>query len=324
MVYNSTSIINFAQGEFVMLGGLLGVTFVSGAKNFGVPAPYAIALGFVLAVGTTTLVGMLMEKVAIEPTDRLTPFHYAGLAIIIFALARILGGLTVGPALAVMIVLTVAAYLLLRRKTLESMRNPSVLQLIIITIALSILIRGIAMFTFGKDPYFMAHFVPEQPINIFGATVLPQTLLVVAAIIVVVILVGLFFGFTLTGKAMKACAFNRDIAKPMGINDRWDDMVLAMSALVGAVAGYLLHPSPFMDYDRGPMLALKGFGRSPRRSGEWLRCSGGLFILGSRSSGNGIDFFRGIRTRSLIIVCGAFLQTQRLFGSAEAAKFKEF
>jgi branched-subunit amino acid ABC-type transport system permease component len=173
MVYNSTSIINFAQGEFVMLGGLLGVTFVSGAKNFGVPAPYAIALGFVLAVGTTTLVGMLMEKVAIEPTDRLTPFHYAGLAIIIFALARILGGLTVGPALAVMIVLTVAAYLLLRRKTVESMRNPSVLQLIIITIALSILIRGIAMFTFGKT-LTSWHALCEAADQHFGATVRPK------------------------------------------------------------------------------------------------------------------------------------------------------
>ncbi len=55
-----------------------------------------------------------------------------------------------------------------------------------------------------------------EPHPILGATVLPQTVLVVAVIVVVVILVGLFFGFTLTGKAMQACAFNRDIAKLMG------------------------------------------------------------------------------------------------------------
>jgi len=328
MVYNSTSIINFAQGEFVMLGGLLGVTFVNGAKNFGVPAPYAIALRLVLAVGTTTLVGMLMEKLAIEPTDRLTTFHYAGLAIIIFALARILGGLTVGPALAVMIVLTAAAYLLLRRKTVESMRNPSVLQLIIITIALSILIRGIAMFTFGKDPYFMAHFVPEQPISIFGATVLPQTLLVVVAIIVVVILVGLFFGFTLTGKAMKACAFNRDIAKLMGINDRW--MILlsfAMSASVGAVAGYFVTPITLMDYDRGPMLALKGFGAAVLGGlGNGYGSVAAGFILGILEAlGTGLISSGYKDAISLIILLAVlFYKPSGLFGSAEAAKFKEF
>jgi branched-chain amino acid transport system permease protein len=328
MVYNSTSIINFAQGEFVMLGGLLGVTFVSGAKSFGLPAHYAILVGCLLALGTTTIVGMLMEKVAIEPTDRLTSFHFAGLAIIIFALARILGGLGVGPALAVMVVITLAAYLLLRHVPVEAMRNPSVLQLIIITIALSILIRGIAMFTFGKDPYFMAHFVPEQPINIFGATVLPQTLLVVAAVVVVVVLVGLFFGFTLTGKAMKACAFNRDIAKLMGINDR--GMILlsfAMSALVGAVAGYFVTPITLMDYDRGPMLALKGFGAAVLGGlGNGYGAVAAGFILGILEAlGAGLVSSGYKDAISLIILLAVlFYKPSGLFGSAEAAKFKEF
>ncbi|MGB6068775.1 MAG: branched-chain amino acid ABC transporter permease [Desulfomonilaceae bacterium] len=328
MIYNSTSIINFAQGEFVMLGGLLGVTFVGAAKHCGLPAHYAIVIGFILAAGTTTIVGMLMEKIAIEPTDKLTPFHYAGIAVVIFALARIFAELSVGWALAVTIVLTLTAYLLLRHRTVESMRNPSVLQLIIITIALSILVRGIAMFTFGKDSYFMAHFVSERPINIFGATVLPQTLLVVAAIIVVVILVGLFFGFTMTGKAMKACAFNRDIAKLMGINDR--SMILlsfAMSAFVGAVAGYFVTPITLMDYDRGPMLALKGFGAAVLGGlGNGYGAVAAGFILGILEAlGTGLISSGYKDAISLIILLAVlFYKPSGLFGSAEAAKFKEF
>ncbi len=150
MVYNSTSIINFAQGEFVMLGGLLGVTFVSGAKSFGLPAHYAIPVGCVLAWETTTSWNPHGE--VCHRADRSAyrvPLCRAGN----YCLCAVPGGgrLTVGPGLAVTVAITLAAYLLLRHKPVESMRNPSVLQLIIITIALSILIRGIAMFVFGKD-----------------------------------------------------------------------------------------------------------------------------------------------------------------------------
>jgi branched-chain amino acid transport system permease protein len=59
IVYNASQIINFAQGEFVMIGGMAAVSF-SGA---GLPLPLAI----VLAVAAAALVGLLLEKLAIEP-----------------------------------------------------------------------------------------------------------------------------------------------------------------------------------------------------------------------------------------------------------------
>lgn len=327
MIYNSTSIINLAQGEFVMLGGLLGVTFVSGAKNLGFSPHTAVLLAFILATGATTLVGIIIEKLAIEPMDRLNIFHYAALGIMIYALARILGNFSLPVSLIIAVALSVVAYILLRNKPIESMRNPSVLQLIIITIALSIVIRGIAMFVFGKDPYFMDHFVSEQPVHFLGATVLPQTLLIVGAIVGVVILVGLFFGFTLTGKAMQACAFNRDIAKLMGINDRW--MILlsfAMSALVGAIAGYVVTPITLMDYDRGPMLALKGFGAAVLGGlGNGYGAVAAGFILGILEAlGAGLISSSYKDAVSLIILLLVlFYKPTGLFGS-EAAKFKEF
>ena len=52
IIYNTTGIINFAQGEFVMLGGMIGVTL-----HALVPMPVAIAG----AVVVTMLVGALIE-----------------------------------------------------------------------------------------------------------------------------------------------------------------------------------------------------------------------------------------------------------------------
>jgi branched-chain amino acid transport system permease protein len=62
LIYNSSHVINFAQGEFVMIGGMATV-FLVGA---GVPMPLAVAA----AVALSTLVGMALEKFAIEPAGR--------------------------------------------------------------------------------------------------------------------------------------------------------------------------------------------------------------------------------------------------------------
>jgi len=59
LIYNASGVINFAQGEFIMLGGMLALMLI----QVGVPLPIAIGL----AVLITALVGMLVEKAAIEP-----------------------------------------------------------------------------------------------------------------------------------------------------------------------------------------------------------------------------------------------------------------
>lgn len=59
VVYGSTGIINFAQGEFFMLGGMLAAYFY----RAGMPLPLA-ALASVVA---TTAVGVTFERVALRP-----------------------------------------------------------------------------------------------------------------------------------------------------------------------------------------------------------------------------------------------------------------
>jgi branched-chain amino acid transport system permease protein len=59
LVYNASDVVNFAQGEFVMIGGM-GTVFLSAA---GVPLPLAA----VLAVAAAVVVGLLLHRLAIEP-----------------------------------------------------------------------------------------------------------------------------------------------------------------------------------------------------------------------------------------------------------------
>jgi branched-chain amino acid transport system permease protein len=59
MIYNASHVINFAQGEFLMIGGMMTVSMLGA----GVPMPLAIVAAIVLA----TVVGLALEKFAVEP-----------------------------------------------------------------------------------------------------------------------------------------------------------------------------------------------------------------------------------------------------------------
>jgi len=59
IIYNASHVINFAQGEFVMIGGMAAAAFV----DTGLPLPLAAAA----AIACATLVGFLLEKLAVEP-----------------------------------------------------------------------------------------------------------------------------------------------------------------------------------------------------------------------------------------------------------------
>jgi branched-chain amino acid transport system permease protein len=60
LIYNSTKLINFAQGEFVMLGGLIAVSLNSAV---GLP----LYLSVIIAVAATTVIGVIFERLAINP-----------------------------------------------------------------------------------------------------------------------------------------------------------------------------------------------------------------------------------------------------------------
>ncbi len=89
MIYNATGIINFAQGEFVMLGGMLTVFSLVVLQ---LPVIPAIGLSIVIA----TCAGILFERFAIRPLKDASPLRLIiitiGASIFIRGLAMLIWG----------------------------------------------------------------------------------------------------------------------------------------------------------------------------------------------------------------------------------------
>ncbi|MGA2957559.1 MAG: branched-chain amino acid ABC transporter permease [Thermodesulfobacteriota bacterium] len=268
MIYNATGIINLAQGEFVMLGGLIMVFFTMILK-------FPLFLGFFLTILVVTLLGVIFERLAIHP-----------------------------------------------------LRDASLITLIIITLAGSILFRGGAMFLWGKDPYALPPFMQSSPVHFLGATIQWQIFWILAITILVVIGVNFFFNRTLTGKAMTACAFNALAARLVGINVQ--KMVLlsfALSAAVGAVAGAIITPITLMEYDRGPLLGLKGFAAAVLGGlGSGIGSIIAGFIIGILESFGAGLISSGYKDAIalLVMLMILWMKPSGLFGSKEESELKKF
>jgi len=199
IIFNASGAINFAQGEFVMIGGMSAVSLLA----LGLPLPLAILLAVLAAV----VVALLVERIAIAPA-----------------------------------------------------RNAGTVTLIIITIGVALFLRGLAQLVWGKGVFRLPAFSGEEPIALFGATLLPQSLWVLGGAALSVVALGAFYRRTLLGKAMLATAHNRLAAQLVGINTR---AVLfasfGLAAALGAIGGVLIAPIAFTSYDTGIMLGLKGF-----------------------------------------------------------------
>jgi branched-chain amino acid transport system permease protein len=88
VIYNSSAIINFAQGEFVMLGGMMTVALYA-AK---IPLPLAA----VIAIAAVTIFGVVFQHLAIRPLKKASPLAMImvtiGASIFIRGLALLIWG----------------------------------------------------------------------------------------------------------------------------------------------------------------------------------------------------------------------------------------
>ncbi len=199
LIYNASTVVNFAQGEFVMIGGMVTAFLFAAGTPLWLAAPTAIVVA--------AIVGILLNKLAIEPA-----------------------------------------------------RGASVISLIVITIGASIFLRGLAGIVFDKQIHRFPAFTGEDPIAVFGATILPQGLWVLGGGAAVLVGLYLFLTRSIVGKAVMATANNRLAAKLVGINtNSMMTLSFGLSAAIGALAGVLATPITLVAYDVGVGMALKGF-----------------------------------------------------------------
>lgn len=268
IIYNTTGIINFAQGEFVMLGGMIAVTL----HGF-LPLPLAIP-GAVLI---TMIIGGLIE-------------------------------------------MTFIRWLV----------KPSVLRMIIITIGISILIREAALAVWGESVRSLPYFTGNEVSSLsFGSVrISPQVLWSIGVCSVVVLFLNLFFKYTMLGREMRACAANREAAALCGIPTK--NMVtlsFVLSAGIGALAGCVVSPITYTQYNIGTGLAIKGFTVAILGGlGNSMAAVGAGFILGVLESFSIWVLPTAYKDAISISILLAmlFIRPSGLFGNKEAMRLKDF
>lgn len=208
--------------------------------------------------------------------------------------------------------------------------KPSVLRMVIITIGVSILIREIALHIWGDSvralPYFTGSSVTS--VNLGGVYISSQVLWVVGVGGLAVAALTAFFNLTMLGRQMRACAANRDAARLCGI-DTGNMVTLSfiLSAAIGAIGGCVVCPITYVQYDSGTPLAIKGFTVAILGGlGNSTAAVGAGMILGILESFSiwvlPTAYKEAISIAILLVIL--FFKPSGLFGSAEAARLKEF
>jgi branched-subunit amino acid ABC-type transport system permease component len=191
--------VNFAQGEFVMLGGVVAAALVA----MHVP----VALAVVAATLTGAAVAALQERLTLAPV-RNTP-HFIRITI---------------------------------------------------SLGVAVVLRGIALILFGKDPLSLPGFTGDGVFTLFGAVLPIQSLWVWIATAALLAGTFWFLKFTDVGRAVRACSINLRAARLMGVNaERLTLLVFAIAGGTGALAGIVITPIVLANWDAGVAYGLKGF-----------------------------------------------------------------
>jgi branched-chain amino acid transport system permease protein len=202
VIYNASGIVNFAQGAFVMLGGMLTHSAFHG---LGLPLPAAA----LVAIAATAALGVIIDRLVVRPLWT---------------------------------------------------RQATMFVMILATLAVQIVIERLTLIAAGDQPKTLPPLTDLPPLMIGGVAVNFQFLWIVALSLLLIWLLDQFFKRTRTGKAMRACAINREAAALQGIPvSRMLALSFALSAALGAVAGVLITPTQYTAFNVGVPFAISGF-----------------------------------------------------------------
>jgi branched-chain amino acid transport system permease protein len=263
VIYNASGIVNFAQGAFVMLGGMITHTML---HRYGVP----MIASAVISIALVAAVGIVIERLVVRPLWN---------------------------------------------------RNATMFVMILATLAAQIVIERSTLIVAGDQPRTLPVFTDRPPLMLGGLAVSYQFLWIVAASLATVAALAVFFKTTLVGKAMRACAINREAAALQGIPvSRMLALSFALSAALGAIAGILITPTQYTAFNVGVPFAINGFiaaivGGFGRPLGAFI---GGI-MLGLAQAIAIVVFGAGFKNVAALSVLLLFLfvRPSGIFGSAK-------
>lgn len=128
------------------------------------------------------------------------------------------------------------------------------------TIGLGFILDNLMVIIFGGEGFAVTSPMSTKPIVIANIKFLPQNILFISVASILVVGLQLFLSRSKFGKAMRASAMDREIARTMGIPvNLMNAITFAIGAGLAAAAGILAAPFVYVNPAMGAAVGQKGF-----------------------------------------------------------------
>lgn len=169
-------------------------------------------------------------------------------------------GIPMAPGFLLAVAGVGAVAMIVERFGLRPARSDNHLVLVFLTVGLSIILRGVIKLIWGKNRMALPPLTPDIPLQIFGASLLPQALWILTLTVAAIAALSWFFHGTSLGLSMRAVASNPTAAAVVGIPaGRIRLTSYCIAGALGGLAGVLVTPITTLSHDVGVLLGLKGF-----------------------------------------------------------------
>ena len=181
LIYKASQVVNFAQGEFLLIGAWACWWLLT---SFQLP----FVLGFLVTLAFMMVFGLVLQVVVLRP-----------------------------------------------------LIGEPVISVIMVTIGLSIFFQALMKWMFGVFAQPYPAIFPVAQVNVLGLQVQTAYLMSLAISLLIMGGFAVFFQYSKYGLAMRATAFNQQVAQSLGISVRqMFALSWAISAVVSAVAGVVV------------------------------------------------------------------------------------
>lgn len=255
LVFNVTRVIFVPFGDLVAFAGLT----LASLQLQRTP-------GTIWLVATLAALAFAMEALRLLRQGRyarvlLAAVIWVGLPMLPVLVALHIAGtkLPIAAEIALTIALILPLGPLLYRIVFQPMANASVLVLLMVAVALHFAVTGMALIYFGPEGLRTKSFV-SGGLAFGGFSVSYQLLMILSVTAILSVALFLFFSHTLTGKALRATAINREGARIVGIRTaKAGAASFLLASGIAAIVGILISPITTIYYDTGLIVGLKGF-----------------------------------------------------------------
>ena len=175
---------------------------------------------------------------------------------------------------------------LVERLAINPLKNPTVNNMIVTTIAVSVIFQNLAVILGGPEPLVLKSPVQDAYLAIGTVRIPWHNILVIGMTVLLMLLLQGFFLYTRAGICIRAVMADRQAARMMGIRvSRMITLTFAISSALGAASGVLVGPAIYVSFDMGS-IALKAFAAA---------IAGGMFsFAGSIVAGFGLGILENL------------------------------